>query len=92
MSLCPGRIASRCTAADDYLQSTLRMFVSSPRAPAQLIQFRQYFAVKFSKFVRETSGWHCPSSAFKIVFPILKILDLLFAADCAHINLCPMFR
>ena len=78
---CPVRIASRCTAADDYLQSTLRMFVSSSRSPAQLIQYRQYFAVKFSRFVKETSGWHCPSSESKQNI-CNKLISLLSLTSC----------
>ena len=53
------RIPSRATASDDYLASTLRMFITSKNSPAQMIQFRSYFAVKFEKFVHETKGWKC---------------------------------
>ena len=57
------RIPSRATASDDYLASTLRMFITSKNSPAQMIQFRSYFAVKFEKFVHETKGWKCAGLA-----------------------------
>ena len=53
------RISSRATSADPFLRSMMDMFVSSRNSPAQMIQNRGYFAVKFSKFVKETKGWLC---------------------------------
>ena len=35
------------------------MFVSSKSSPAQLIHFKDYFASKFARLVKEKSGWQC---------------------------------
>jgi hypothetical protein len=43
-----------CASDDNYLASTLWMFITSKNSPAQMIQFRSYFAVKFEKFRHET--------------------------------------
>lgn len=53
------RISSRSTGADPYLSSTLHMFVSAKNSPAQLIQFKGYFGIKFAKLVQESKGWQC---------------------------------
>ncbi|CAL1127434.1 unnamed protein product [Cladocopium goreaui] len=53
------RIASRCTKADGYLNQVLRCYVTGPQSPAQLLQFRPYFAKRFANMVKANNGWRC---------------------------------
>ncbi|CAL1145168.1 unnamed protein product [Cladocopium goreaui] len=53
------RIASRCTQADPYLARVLKKYVTGGQSPAQLLQFRPYFAKRFGHFVKSNNGWSC---------------------------------
>ena len=60
---CCLRIASRCTQADPYLARVLKKYVTGGQSPAQLLQFRPYFAKRFGHFVKSNTGWKCSSAS-----------------------------
>ena len=57
------RIASRCTKADSHLQRVMKQFVTSSSSPAQLLQYRPYFAKRFAQLVKSNNGWRCALEA-----------------------------
>lgn len=55
------RIASRCTYSDPFLAKVLKRYVTGGQSPAQLLQYRPYFSIRFSKYVESNNGWKCSS-------------------------------
>ena len=59
INICVARIAARATKCEPLLSQVMREFVTGSKSPAQMLQFRPYFANRFASHVKEEKDWRC---------------------------------